>query len=314
MTLLCELSYKHGNTEIIELLLIRGASPNLQDEFGRTPLHFAAKSGKKDAIEFLILNCNADPNLKDDGGQTPLHYAAESGKKDAIEFLISNYNADPNLKDDLDQTPLHLAAKSGNKEGVKFLLDSDADLNLKDHCGQTPLHLAAENKHTEIIALLLNKGANPNLKDDFDQTPLDSASLNTNKEPAKLLLKYGANPNSLLPLSKSELQEMIIKPSDTMLNLFPDAKSCIYIEFKIESLIKTLGIFSLINNTTWETPIEVKYLIGSYCVNISIEICMKIAEQAQKSKVIPLEEKAKEIYKILDHLTREEFSTLGLER
>lgn len=48
------LASKKGDGELVELLLERGADPNLADKEGRTALVYAANEGKMDAVERLI--------------------------------------------------------------------------------------------------------------------------------------------------------------------------------------------------------------------------------------------------------------------
>jgi ankyrin repeat protein len=56
----------------------------------------------------------------DKNGQTPLYYAIRMGKIDAVEFLISN-GADVNHEDAKQQTPMHIAKRS-NKQQIMNLL------------------------------------------------------------------------------------------------------------------------------------------------------------------------------------------------
>ncbi len=52
------------------------------------PLSFAAKSSASKEILEAMINCGADPAIKDNTGKTPLHYAAASGKIETIAILI----------------------------------------------------------------------------------------------------------------------------------------------------------------------------------------------------------------------------------
>jgi ankyrin repeat protein len=57
-----------------------------KDDFGYTPLHWAAMYGCKDVAE-LLLTKGAEVNAKDEDGETPLHWAARHGHKDVVELL-----------------------------------------------------------------------------------------------------------------------------------------------------------------------------------------------------------------------------------
>ena len=58
---------------------------NKQDQQGRTLLHYTGSRGQIDMIE-LLLEKGADPNIKDKNGNTPLHWC---GHVDIVELLIS---------------------------------------------------------------------------------------------------------------------------------------------------------------------------------------------------------------------------------
>ena len=93
------------------------ARPTLPDEvLGRTTLH-TAPNWK--VAERLIAN-GAGVNDKDDYGVTPLHYAAHTGSGDLVELLIA-HTADVNTKDNEGRIPLDCAKDSGHNEIVELL-------------------------------------------------------------------------------------------------------------------------------------------------------------------------------------------------
>ncbi|KAN0067676.1 Ankyrin repeat-containing domain protein [Elaphomyces granulatus] len=61
---------KKGDEGIAKLLLENGASPDFEDESGRTPLSRAAARGHKRVVKLLLEN-GARPDFEDESGQTP---------------------------------------------------------------------------------------------------------------------------------------------------------------------------------------------------------------------------------------------------
>jgi len=106
----------------------------------------AAESGDLAKVKRLVVDCGIDPNIQDDSGETPLHYAAGGGHPDVVKLLLER-GADPNVKDYNGRTPLHIAAENCHVHEVKVLLvdvarvllDYGADPTIRDNKGRTPL-------------------------------------------------------------------------------------------------------------------------------------------------------------------------------
>ena len=76
-----------SHKDVIQLLLKRGAKPNIADKLGMTPLQWTARKGNRDVVQ-LLLDSGAKPNIADREGWTPLHEAASSGHKDIVQLLL----------------------------------------------------------------------------------------------------------------------------------------------------------------------------------------------------------------------------------
>ena len=61
-----------GRDDILELLLSKGANPNIENSRSTTPLHKAAQRGELKCL-ILLLKAGADVNVQDDDGLTPVH-------------------------------------------------------------------------------------------------------------------------------------------------------------------------------------------------------------------------------------------------
>ena len=78
----------NGNKNIVELLLVYGADPDLEDMFGFTPLHKAVQAENADIVLSLLLY-GADTNRFDfDIENSPLQLAAQQDLRDIAQLLI----------------------------------------------------------------------------------------------------------------------------------------------------------------------------------------------------------------------------------
>ncbi|KAG9523800.1 hypothetical protein KCV07_g2338, partial [Aureobasidium melanogenum] len=124
------------------------------------PIHSAVRFLDREELlaylDGLGLDEEASINLLDnDLQQTPLHIASRTGKLEAVTWLL-DHGAQLNTRDVWGWTPLHLAAKKGWNEVAITLLDRGADVNAMDLCERTPLIFAF---NPEVAFTLVQRGA-----------------------------------------------------------------------------------------------------------------------------------------------------------
>ncbi|KAH6701346.1 heterokaryon incompatibility protein-domain-containing protein, partial [Leptodontidium sp. MPI-SDFR-AT-0119] len=91
--------------------------------------------------------------LKNQYGLTPLSWAAGNGYDAVVKLLLAKDSVDPDLKDSqYGRTPLSWAAENGHEAVVRLLLETGkVEVDLKDRYGRTPLSWAAENGHEAVV-------------------------------------------------------------------------------------------------------------------------------------------------------------------
>ncbi|MCK5706866.1 MAG: ankyrin repeat domain-containing protein [Candidatus Aureabacteria bacterium] len=149
------------------------------DKKGQTPLMLADATN----VVKLLLSRGADVMLKDDVGSTALHYNVNRDNALEVLPLLIKKGADVNAKTTkYNEAPIMFAKEwfFGNdankgKEVMKLLIDAGADINTKDESGYTLLLYAAVNEKPELVKFLINNGANKNIKSEDGKTPLDYA-------------------------------------------------------------------------------------------------------------------------------------------
>lgn len=76
-----------GDLDSVQTILEKGVSINSQDELNRTALFFAAQQGHTDLVK-LLLDRGADPNIVGTGkGLTPLKVAEAKGFTEIVDLL-----------------------------------------------------------------------------------------------------------------------------------------------------------------------------------------------------------------------------------
>lgn len=124
-------------------------------------LSVSALEGDLQRLKKLLSGKESQVDMTDSSGYTPLHYAARAGHREVVEYLIQ-LGADVNFPTRANRcTALHRASQQGHLDIVTILLKSGARADVQDADGCTPLHRAALAGDERICQLL--KQYSPNL-------------------------------------------------------------------------------------------------------------------------------------------------------
>lgn len=174
------LAAKHGDTELVKLLISEGMDVNQTDDSGYTPLILATQECFFETAKLLIdnkadVNCvtgensyaiglavdNNDKNMIElliNAGvniRSSLYYAAQHGQTEILEYLLQN-KADPNLSITASIDILRYKAKQNNKEPNLTQLLKHKCITQNELLNFSPLHAAVFFGHTATVEALLN--------------------------------------------------------------------------------------------------------------------------------------------------------------
>lgn len=113
--------------EISRSLIHCGHDVNEAPNLLPTPLYFAAENGNRELVE-LLLTKGANPNMP--GGDAPLIVAAETGHLAIVKVLVekgANVNQFISGPVENIRNALYLAKKNGHRQIVRFLKENGAN-------------------------------------------------------------------------------------------------------------------------------------------------------------------------------------------
>ncbi|KAK4216221.1 ankyrin repeat-containing domain protein [Rhypophila decipiens] len=185
-----------ASEECVRVLIDAGADVSARQHDGRTALSFACECGNREIVE-LLLERGADPEIEDASSEvSPLCWAARHGHVAIAQLLLNTCAGRISMEREKRYKSycLEWAAANGNTEMAGRLLKEGADVNFRNHLKQTPLDLSIEYRHVAISELLLDAGAS------IERVPgrfpaLHRAVQSSNLEMIYVLLDKGADPN-----------------------------------------------------------------------------------------------------------------------
>lgn len=233
-----------GPSSIVQLLLKWKAGVNATDNYGRTPLHLAARSiylarvppeadDDEDAVQRIriLVTAGANVDAPDAKRRTPLLYAlltvSTTVKTRLMNTLLQaganvHIRYDPNrpllhdltsIEKGLKHFPIPIISRT-IRSVLEALLDEGADITGRDDENRTALHLAAQLECPATLSALIDAGENIHAcTGEEGDTPLHLIARNDRGSGVcELLIEAGADPtrrnrNGDTPISLAVTEE-----------------------------------------------------------------------------------------------------------
>ncbi|XP_022605272.1 ankyrin repeat domain-containing protein 16 [Seriola dumerili] len=189
---------RHGHLDIVEYLIkCVGMDVEVYNNDYKRPLHEAASMGHQACVSYLLREGASVDSLKK-ADWTPLMMACTRRNLDVIQELLC-HGADPTLRNKDGWNSFHIACREGDPLVVQHLLLVTQDVwRTESKTRRTPLHTAAMHGCEEVVRILLERcGHTPDSTDSCGVTPLMDAVRNGHISVARLLLEnHKASPTA----------------------------------------------------------------------------------------------------------------------
>lgn len=182
----------NGDTEKIDALNAKGISPDVRDDYGRTPLHVAVFKGHHGAMRALA-SAGVDTNALENDRYDIVTIAAVDNDVPTLKLALELGASAKNITSPYDGTALIAAAHLGHAEVVQILIDAGAPLDHINNLGWTALIESivlgdGGSRHIATLKALVDAGANVNIADRSGKTPLALARSRGYKEMVAILI------------------------------------------------------------------------------------------------------------------------------
>ena len=134
--------------------------PHFKDSNGRQAVHYAARVGSIDVLEYLIKDCGCDlSTVSGEYNENVFHFSAFNVHYSLINYIIDRYPQYTSLfhsTDNDDALPIHYACTSGVIQLVTFLIDvMKCDITTENKSGYTCVSSACQSGNLDLVKLLI---------------------------------------------------------------------------------------------------------------------------------------------------------------
>ena len=145
-----------GNLNRLDSLLQHNTI-NIQDDRGRSLLHWAIACEKDEVFHYLIKN-GIHPNQEDKEKRTPMYTAIHFNNIDFLDVLFK-HQTDSSWIKKYGTSLLEKSILSQNQVFVKKLIENGVAINKENNRGSTPLEISKRINANEVYETLISLGA-----------------------------------------------------------------------------------------------------------------------------------------------------------
>ena len=182
---------------ISDLLISKGADPNLGDRYRRTPVFYACFCGDSSSLKQMLERNSKLFGYYSTGdylggpAMHPLFAAVNNAHYECVEILLNN-GVDVNTRDGNGMTGLMKSAMNGYAELMNLFIQKGADLSMTDNSGRNFLHYVAWFGKVNAPNLMAHRPVY-DAQDDLGMTPLHIACLHKRKDLIKSFVLGGSD-------------------------------------------------------------------------------------------------------------------------
>jgi len=206
-----------GNVDLMDHLLTCGCDKDERDLNGSSPLMWVILYDGKEELMDSLVDHGASVNIQNFVGESPLFLAAHRGLYSKALYLLDN-GSDVNVVNLEGASPLHASAAHGDTELIALLVKYGAHVNSVDEEGDSPLHWSVREGNVKAACLLVHLGADVHLANEDGESALDLALCTGDTELARDLAFLHQN-SQLLAANNTRLISMPELENDDMLDM-----------------------------------------------------------------------------------------------
>ncbi|KAM5344423.1 hypothetical protein ACJ41O_012959 [Fusarium nematophilum] len=196
---LCQAT-KEGNFDWIKYLIEdRGAvfirwAGDKNSPMSKSPLHFTVETGRQDIVD-LLLGRGANPNIADREGHSPFHYALQQVINDGASLDITRTLLDHGASLDIfiEPQPIVAAVSAGHFALTQLLLEKRSPVDYKNEKQENLVDIAVGLGRADLTTLLLEHNCGTKGGEYVDRSPLLVAVMNGREDLVKLLMNHDAD-------------------------------------------------------------------------------------------------------------------------